>query len=230
MIQNRAQTSYFIFLSFSSPSVSLPGFFRATGGADGERDSDFGAFSAASAKPGRGVHTGRPAGEHLETGEPLPEPQRLAAEAGDPHQGTTTLKTEQGFSPSNCYRTQHYNIVTTHDHAIPLKPHFESSSNEAAKLFTAVLTLDLRSESKNPQTKSSKSHTKQCGTLYKLRKPCVNFALLGIIKLQAIKADVVQHNRKNSLPLPPVRGSVLGLDVLVPTLPCTMNLGVLLLD
>lgn len=75
--------------SLSLPSLSLPGFFTAPGGADGERDPDVGALSAAAADAGRGVRSGRPAGEHLETGEPLPQPQRLAAEAGDPHQGTT---------------------------------------------------------------------------------------------------------------------------------------------
>lgn len=76
-----------LFLSLCLPSLSFPGFLTAPGGADGERDPDVWALSAAAAEPWRGVHSGWPAGEHLETGEPLPEPQRLVAEAGDPHQG-----------------------------------------------------------------------------------------------------------------------------------------------
>lgn len=50
----------------SLPSVSFTGVFTAPGGADGERDPDVRALQAAPADPGRGVHSGRPAGEHLE--------------------------------------------------------------------------------------------------------------------------------------------------------------------
>lgn len=80
-------TSVTLVLSLSLSSLALPGVLLAPGGADGECDPR--ALSDAPADPGRGVHAGRPPGEHLETGEPLPEPQRMAAEAGDPHQGTT---------------------------------------------------------------------------------------------------------------------------------------------
>lgn len=76
-------------------SLPIPGVLTARGGADGERDPDVGAFPTAPADPGRGVHSGRPAGEHLETGEPLPEPQRLVAEAGGFHQGETENRDQE---------------------------------------------------------------------------------------------------------------------------------------
>lgn len=76
-------------LSLLSSSFTLPGFVAPARSSDGECHPDVWALSAPPAKPGRGHHGRRPVGEHLETGEPFPESQRLDAEAGDPCEGMT---------------------------------------------------------------------------------------------------------------------------------------------
>lgn len=81
-----------LFPFFFLPSFSFPGVSTLPGGAGGERDQNVGALSSGPERCGRGLHRGWPAGEHLETGKPLSEPQRVAAEAGDPHQGTTEFQ------------------------------------------------------------------------------------------------------------------------------------------
>lgn len=59
---------------FPSFSVSFPGLFTATGVADGERDHNVGELTHGPDGCGWGIHRVWPAGEHLETREPLPEP------------------------------------------------------------------------------------------------------------------------------------------------------------
>lgn len=76
-------------LSLLSSSLTLPDFVPPARSSDGERHPHVRALSTAPAKPGRRHHRRRPVGEHLETGEPLPEPQRLDAQVGDPCEGMT---------------------------------------------------------------------------------------------------------------------------------------------
>lgn len=99
--QNKPLTSY----SFPPlPSLSLPGLVTAPGVADGERDQGVREFANGPADSGRGVDGAWHAGEHLETGEPLPQPQQLVAEVGDPHKGRGGNKIELSFKSRNWYK------------------------------------------------------------------------------------------------------------------------------